>query len=107
MVFNLDFFASEPEEQSNNSLIEYLQKQHPEILERVADSASPEIKEIISHNVRGIVGMLPPEDFQVQITTDRENLAHLLASAMMTGYFLGQMEQRRDLDANLSNTDSL
>ncbi|WP_013324661.1 DUF760 domain-containing protein [Gloeothece verrucosa] len=106
MVFNFDFLASDPEEQDNNSLMEYLQQQNPEILARVAQSASPEIKEIITQNVQGLVGMLPTGDFSVQITTDRENLANLLASAMMTGYFLGQMEQRRNLDVTISKTDS-
>ena len=49
------------------------------------------------------MGMLPAESFNVQITTDRENLAGILASAMMTGYFLRQMEQRMQLD-HLSNS---
>ena len=106
MVFNLDFFASEPEEKDTNTLIQYLQQQHPETLARIAQSASPDVKEIISQNVQGLVGMLPNEDFNVQITTDRENLANLLASAMMTGYFLSQMEQRKDLDSALSQIDS-
>jgi hypothetical protein len=43
----------------------------------------------------------------VQITTNRENLAGLLASAMMTGYFLRQMEQRMHLEENLSRTTSI
>lgn len=107
MVFNFDFLASEPEEQNNNDLMDYLQQQHPEILEKVARSASEEIKEIISQNVQGLVGMLPGEGFKVQITTDKQDLANLLASAMMTGYFLGQMEQRRNLDVNFNKTDSL
>ncbi|MGK7944445.1 MAG: DUF760 domain-containing protein [Microcystaceae cyanobacterium] len=106
MVFNLDFFASEPEEQDTNTLIQYLQQQHPETLARIAQSASPDVKEIINQNVQGLVGMLPNEDFNVQITTDRDNLANLLASAMMTGYFLSQMEQRKDLDSALSQIDS-
>jgi hypothetical protein len=46
--------------------------------------------------------VVPTEHFHVQITTDRDNLAGLLASAMMTGYFLRQMEQRMQLE-NLSN----
>ncbi|MFM8003743.1 MAG: DUF760 domain-containing protein, partial [Dolichospermum sp.] len=46
--------------------------------------------------------MMPPEHFHIQITTDRDNLAGLLASAMMTGYFLRQMEQRMQLE-HLSN----
>jgi 23S rRNA G2069 N7-methylase RlmK/C1962 C5-methylase RlmI len=107
MVFNFDFSHPEPEDQEINPLMHYLQRQHPEILARVAQSASPEIKQIISQNVQGLVGMLPSEDFNVQITTDRENLAHLLASAMMTGYFLCQMEQRKDLEDTLTNSDSL
>ncbi len=107
MVFNLDFFASEPEEQDINSLIQYLQQQHPETLARIAQSASPEIKDIITQNVQGLVGMLPVDAFNVQITTDRENFANLLASAMMTGYFLSKMEQRKNLDSTLSHLDNI
>ena len=107
MVFNFDFFASEPEEQNVNTLIQYLQQQHPDTLSRIAQSASPELQQIITQNVQGLVGMLPSEDFNVQVTTDRENLANLLASAMMTEYFLSQMEQRKNLEANLSNVDSI
>jgi hypothetical protein len=107
MVFNSNFFNSNSEEQEKNILIEYLQKQNPEILTRVAQSATPEIKEIISNNVKGLVGMLPPEGFNVQIATDRENLGTLLASAMMTGYFLHQMEQRMNLESTLSDSDSM
>ncbi len=106
MEFNFDFLASE-EDQESNTLIQYLQKQHPETLSRVAQSASDDIKEIITQNVQGLVGMLPSEDFHVQISTDRDDLANLLASAMMTGYFLGQMEQRKNLDVLMSHTESL
>ena len=107
MGFNFDFLNADPSEQETNTLIQYLQQQHPETLARIAQSASPEIKQIITQNVQGLIGMLPSEDFHVQITTDRDNLANLLASAMMTGYFLGQMEQRKNLDLNLSQTDHL
>ena len=51
--------------------------------------------------------MLPSEGFNVQVTTDRENLAGLLASAMMTGYFLRQMEQRMELESSLSGISAL
>lgn len=113
MVFDPNFLNDNSEENSNqllndhfeeqpNPLLNYLQHQSPEVLARVAQSVSPEIKQIISQNVQGLVGMLPAENFNVQITTDRDNLAGLLASAMMTGYFLRQMEQRMHLD-HLSN----
>ena len=48
--------------------------------------------------------MLPGEQFEVKIQTNRDNLAGLLASAMMTGYFLRQMEQRMELDTALLGT---
>ena len=113
MVFDPDFLNDHTEEHPNqlvndnfeehpNQLLKYLQHQPPEVLARVAQSVSPEIKQIISQNVQGLVGMLPAENFNVQITTDRDNLAGLLASAMMTGYFLRQMEQRMQID-HLSN----
>lgn len=107
MVFEPDFFKPESESTIDNTLIEYLQRQHPETLERIAQSASPEIREIITHNVQGLIGMLPAEGFNVQVVTNRHNLANLLASAMMTGYFLCQMEKRKDLEQNLADTDSL
>lgn len=107
MVFQPNFPTSNAQETILNPLLKYLQHQPPEVIARVAKSVSPEIKEIISHNVQGLVGGLPSENFNVQITTNRENLAALLASAMMTGYFLRQMEQRMQLEENLANTNSI
>jgi CheY-specific phosphatase CheX len=107
MVFHSDFLNDNPQEAQANSLLNYLQHQSPEVLARVAKSVTPEIKQIISQNVQGLVGMLPSENFNVQITTDRDNLAGLLASAMMTGYFLRQMEQRMQLDESLSGSVAL
>ncbi len=96
-----DFFSDDPDDAQANQLLKYLQLQPPEVLARVARSVSPEIKQIISQNVQGLVGVLPAESFNVQITTDRDNLAGLLASAMMTGYFLRRMEQRMELETSV------
>ena len=101
-----DFISLNPDKNQVNQLLKYLQHQSPEVLTQVAQSVSSEIKQIISQNVQGLVGVLPSEGFNVQITTDRENLASLLASAMMTGYFLRQMEQRMELEANLVGVNS-
>lgn len=108
MIFNSDsenFLNSDSEGIAEvNLLLQYLQHQPPEVLAQVAKSVSPEIKQIITHNVQGLLGMLPPEGFNVKITTDRENLAGLLVSAMMTGYFLRQMQQRMDMESLLENS---
>lgn len=104
MAFNSDgvnFLNSDSEAIDANALLKYLQHQPPEVLERIARSVSPQVKQIISHNVQGLVGVLPGEQFHVKISTDRENLAGMLASAMLTGYFLRQMEQRMELETSI------
>jgi hypothetical protein len=98
-MFNPEFLTSDSEAIGSNALIQYLQEQPPDVLQRVARSATSEIQDIIRHNVHGLLGMLPGEQFEVKVQTSRENLAGLLASAMMTGYFLRQMEQRMELEA--------
>jgi len=100
-MFNPEFLTTDNEAISSNSLIQYLQEQSPDVLQRVARSASGDIQDIIRHNVQGLLGMLPGEQFEVKIQTNREHLGGLLASAMMTGYFLRQMEQRMELEASL------
>ena len=100
-MFNPEFLTSDSEAISTNSLIQYLQEQSPDVLQRVARSASSDIQDIIRHNVQGLLGVLPGEHFDVKITANRDHLAGLLAYAMMTGYFLRQMEQRMELEATL------
>jgi 23S rRNA G2069 N7-methylase RlmK/C1962 C5-methylase RlmI len=101
-MFNPEFLATDNNDgQDGNELIQYLQEQSPDVLQRVAKSASPDIQDIIRHNVQGLLGMLPGEQFEVKVTSSRDNFASLLASAMMTGYFLRQMEQRKELEESL------
>ncbi len=101
-MFNPEFLATDSNDgQDANALIQYLQEQSPDVLQRVAKSASPEIQDIIRHNVQGLLGILPGEQFEVKVTSSRDNFANLLASAMMTGYFLRQMEQRKELEESL------
>tara|TARA_Y100001933_G_scaffold213612_1_gene219318 strand:+ start:216 stop:554 length:339 start_codon:yes stop_codon:yes gene_type:complete len=107
-MFNPEFLATENNDPNEgNDLIQYLQKQSPEVLQRVAKSASEDIQEIIKHNVQGLLGMLPSDQFDVKITSSKDNIANLLSSAMMTGYFLRQMEQRKELEQTLVNDDNM
>ena len=100
-MFNLGELNS-----SNNLLLDYLKNQTPETLATVAQSVSPEAQQIISQNIQNLLGILPPAHFNVSITTDRENLAGLIGSAMMTGYFIRQMETRMQLDHSLAETNN-
>lgn len=107
MAFNpedAEFIGMSTDSDHPNELLKYLQHQPPEVLTRVAQSVSGEIKQIIAQNVQGLVGVLPADGFNVQVTTDRDNLAGLLASAMMTGYFLRQMEQRMELEHTIAGS---
>ena len=107
-MFNPEFLATDNDDShETNALIQYLQDQPADVLQRVAKSASPEIQEIIRHNVQGLLGMLPGEQFDVKVTSSKDNLASLLASAMMTGYFLRQMEQRKELEQTLINDENM
>jgi hypothetical protein len=105
-MFNPEFLTTESDAISGNGLIRYLQDQSPDVLQRVARAAGPDVQEIIRHNVQGLLGMLPGEQFEVKVQTSRDNLAGLLASAMMTGYFLRQMEQRMELERSVFGTIS-
>ena len=107
-MFNPEFLATDNNEgHEANALIQYLQDQPADVLQRVAKSASPEIQEIIRHNVQGLLGLLPGEQFEVKVTSSKDNLASLLASAMMTGYFLRQMEQRKQLEETLLSDEEM
>ncbi len=107
-MFNPEFIATENNDPNEgNDLIQYLQKQSPEVLQRVAKSASEDIQEIIRHNVQGLLGMLPSDQFDVKVTCSKDNIANLLSSAMMTGYFLRQMEQRKELEQTLINDENM
>ena len=107
-MFNPEFLATDNNEGHEvNALIQYLQDQPADVLQRVAKSASPEIQEVIRHNVQGLLGMLPGEQFEVKVTSSKDNLASLLASAMMTGYFLRQMEQRKQLEETLLSDEEM
>ncbi|WP_287128871.1 DUF760 domain-containing protein [Candidatus Cyanaurora vandensis] len=96
LPFDLSSEAAKP--QGTNGLRRYLYQQSPEDLAKIAQTVSTDVQQMVSMNVQGLLGGLPSEHFGVEITTNRDNLAGLLASAMMTGYFLRRVEQRMELE---------
>ena len=87
-----------------NTLWQYVQSLSPETLTQLSQPQSREVAEIIEHNIIGLLGNLPRENFDVAISTNRENLGRLLATAMMSGYFLRNAEQRMSFERSLSGT---
>ncbi|MEM1367492.1 MAG: DUF760 domain-containing protein [Cyanobacteria bacterium P01_H01_bin.15] len=95
-----NLFGSAPGEQ--NPLQDYVQSLAPETIAQLSKPESPEVFRIIEQNISGMLGHLPMEQFPMEVTTTRENLGRLLASAMMGGYFLRNAEQRLSFERSLA-----
>ncbi len=66
----------------------------PETVAQLSRPVSSEVMQAMEHNIIGLLGGLPAQHFDISVTTSREHLGRLLASAMMSGYFLKSAEQR-------------
>ncbi len=94
-----EFFNSESE--TGDLLWQYVQSLSPETVAQLSRPTSAEILQVMERNIVGLLGNLPSEHFGVSITTSRENLGRLLASAMISGYFLRNAEQRMAFEKSL------
>lgn len=91
-----EFFDGESE--TGNTLWQYVQSLNPETINQLSKPNSTEVFQVMERNIVGLLGSLPSEHFNVNISTSRENLGRLLASAMVSGYFLRNAEQRMDFE---------
>jgi len=89
-----------------NLLWQYVQSMSPETVSQLSKPTSSEVFQVMERNIVGLLGTLPPEHFGVTITTNRENLGRLLASAMVSGYFLRNAEQRMVFEKSLQSTEN-
>ena len=92
--------------ESNNLLWQYVQSMNPETVAQLSKPGSGEVLQVMERNIIGLLGGLPSEHFGVTITTSREHLGRLLASAMMSGYFLRNAEQRLQFERLQSSTEA-
>jgi len=99
-----EFFNSESE--TSNLLWQYVKSLSPETVTQLSKPTTAEVFQVMERNIMGLLGNLPPESFGVTITTDRESLGRLLASAMISGYFLRNAEQRMTFDIALQGAES-
>ena len=100
-----ELFGSKELEQAN-SLMQYVHSMSPETIAQLSNPASPEVQQMMEHNIIALLGGLPSQHFDVEITTNRENLGRLLASAMMSGYFLRGAEQRMTFERSMMSTEA-
>ncbi|MDG2990340.1 DUF760 domain-containing protein [Candidatus Synechococcus calcipolaris G9] len=98
----MESFANTGNLQENvESLWNYLQDLDADVVARLSRPTSTEMSVVMERHIGNLLGYLPPEGFDVSITTNREHLGRLLASAMMSGYFLRGAEQRLEFERSL------
>ena len=89
-----------------NALWDYVQSMNPDTIAKLSKPASADVMQAIERSIISMLGSLPNDNFNVLITTSKENLGKLLASAMVNGYFLRNVEQRMDFENNLQLSDT-
>ncbi|MCC5614488.1 DUF760 domain-containing protein [Nostoc sp. CHAB 5836] len=99
-----EFFNSESE--TNDLLWQYVKSLSPETVTQLSKPTSAEVFQVMERNITGLLGNLPSEHFGITVTTNRENLGRLLASAMISGYFLRNAEQRMNFEMALQGTET-
>lgn len=99
-----EFFNSESE--AGNLLWQYVKSLSPDTITQLSKPSSHEVLQVMERNIIGLLGNLPSEHFGITISTNRENLGRLLASAMISGYFLRNAEQRMGFDTVMQSTET-
>lgn len=89
------------ETEAGETLWKYVQSLSPETIAQLSKPDSSEVFQVMERNIIGLLGNLPSEHFGVTISTSRDHLGKLLASAMMSGYFLRNAEQRMNFEKSL------
>ena len=98
-----EFFEGESE--TGNLLWQYVQDLSPDTITQLSKPTSAEVFQVMERNVIGLLVNLPSEHLNVTISTSRENLGRLLASAMISGYFLRNAEQRMSFEKSLQTVE--
>ncbi|NJO40454.1 MAG: DUF760 domain-containing protein [Cyanobacteria bacterium CRU_2_1] len=90
----------------SNLLWQYVQSMAPETVALLSKPGSMDVLQVMERNIIGLLGGLPSQHFDVTITTSREDMGRLLASAMMSGYFLRNAEQRMSFERSVQTVES-
>lgn len=102
---NVGFFRDGADSETSGILWQYVQSLTPEAVTHLSRPASADVLHVMERNILGLLGHLPAEHFGVTVTTSREHLGRLLASAMMSGYFIRNAEQRMTFERSLHSSE--
>lgn len=95
------------ENETGESLWNYVQTLTPDTIAQLSRPESQEVFQVMERNIIGLLGNLPSEHFGITVNTSREHLGRLLASAMMSGYFLRNAEQRMGFEQSFHSLQSV
>lgn len=89
----------------NEELLQYVQSLAPEMIAQMSQPQSTEVKQVMERNIIGLLGNLGGEGVDISVSMSRESLGRLLGSAMMSGYFLRNAEQRHLIEKSLQDSE--
>ncbi len=84
-----------------NELMQYVKALGPDSIARLSNP-NDDVHQMMEQTLQMMLGGLPPQHFDVTVSTSRESLGQLLASAMMNGYFLRAAQQRMTMEKSLA-----
>ncbi|CAI5998951.1 unnamed protein product [Closterium sp. NIES-65] len=88
-------------------LVEYVRGVQPDFMEKFFQHAEPQLVDAMRQTVSNMLGSLPPQYFEVTVTTVGENLAQLMFSVMMTGYMFRNAQYRLELSSSFAGAVAL
>ncbi|XP_024388591.1 uncharacterized protein [Physcomitrium patens] len=83
-------------------LLEYVKNVQPDFMERFVQKAPAQVVDAMRQTVTNMLGSLPPQFFNIHVSTIAENLAQLMYSVMMTGYMFRNAQYRLELQQSLN-----
>ncbi|MGB2926596.1 MAG: DUF760 domain-containing protein [Limnothrix sp.] len=92
-------------QEQHEELWQYVQSLTPETVVQMSQPQSHEVKHVMERNIVGLLGNLNGEGVDVSVNMSRESLGRLLGSAMMSGYFLRNAEQRLNIEKSLEDQE--
>ncbi|MGB3493750.1 MAG: DUF760 domain-containing protein [Elainellaceae cyanobacterium] len=85
-----------------NDLMQYVNLLEPESIAHLS-TPTPEVQQAMEANLNALLGGLPSQHFDITVTTSREMLGKMMASAMMNGYFLHAAQQRMTMEKAMAS----
>ena len=82
-------------------LAKYVNEVDPSVVDTFPKSAPPHVTEAMRSAVSGLTGNLPPQFFDVSISTVGDNLKSIMFSFLMTGYLFRNVEHHLELKHGL------